>query len=222
MRTGILHSSLVALGLIACSTSSRPVQPCDESVADPAAFRAALESFGADTARITGIHAVCGLSGVAVTAVWAPERDSGPDYGPRVVVLRTGANRSPHVAFASRGQMDANLPALHVHATGEQALVLADLGNEGSWGLAVFEITQNSVRDLGLLDVGRAAQDSTGDPDWSAAELAHVSRGQQGWRVAFDSGIVLRPNQEALKREVLAKAPAAFEYKAGEWRRVAP
>jgi hypothetical protein len=127
---------------------------------------------------------------------------------------------SPTVAFMSQGQMDSDLPGVRVYASGPRALVLADLGSEGSWGVGVYEVTPDSVRALGILDVGRPQPDSIGDPDWTAIDLASVRRLNDRWQIEFDSTVVLRPNQRPPDREVLQDFPVAFEFRGGDWRRV--
>jgi hypothetical protein len=191
---------------------------CRDTVltADTAVFNALRVIAGNPKDTVT-VHVVCGQAGTYVAALWGPARDTIKDYGARVVVLRRAASGVVSVVHVSPGMVDADLPRLRIHAVASRALVLVDLGSEGSWGLDTFEITPQTTSALGELQVGIPPSDE-GDPDRSAIRSAVVSRVAEHWQVRFDTALVANPSQEPAKRRRIA-APSVFVNSNGSWTR---
>lgn len=83
-----------------------------------------------------------------------PRRDNEADYGPRLLVV-DGPSSDPVVVFESRGAQDAYSRRPTVFSDPEQKrfIILAEDAAEFSYGVAVFLLEANHVKELGYLDV---------------------------------------------------------------------
>jgi hypothetical protein len=211
----------------AMAVTTRPLaaqhaRRCLPGPLDTAAIANAVVAATDTASRVVFTQRLCTRPAV-VAAAWVPLRDNERDYGPRLLVLRRGA--AYVVTQLSRGMRDTNMPPLLAFEARGRVLVIADIGNEGSWGLEAYEFQGDTLRSLGIIDVGLppAFQE---DPDYSP--INHVSFRLVGerWQAIFDTTIVLRPSQSPTSRRVLRGAPPfLFDSANPYWRlrtRVAP
>lgn len=158
--------------------------------------------------------------GIGAVALLSAKRDRPTDYGPRVALIRFGEAMPVRVASVTPGLSDSQVPDIRVFEATGRVFLLADLGDEGgSWGFATYEAVGDSLRELGLLDVGKASRDDENDQSAVNHLSVRLSAGQ--WEVRFDTTIVLRPNQDT--RAVVPASrlrPVTFHIAAGKWRRV--
>ena len=193
---------------------AQAARPCRARVSDSATAAAAVVSATDPRTRVGPFAQLCDPS-IVVAAAWMPARDDSSNYGPRLVVL----HRRPRwtVTQIQNGMLDAALPGLFVFQVGRRVLLLADLGNEGSWGLGTFALRGDTLESLGILDVGVPASFNS-DPDETAIDHASITLVAGRWRVSFDTVIVVRPNQSASERRVMVgQPPFVFEQAAGGW-----
>jgi hypothetical protein len=83
--------------------------------------------------------------------------------------------------------------------------------------LATYEVLDDSLHRLGILDVGHP----TDENDHSVADRLAVEFKNDAWQVRIPDPIVLRPNQES--RSVITRpsdSQALFEHTAGQWHLV--
>ena len=103
------------------------------------------------------------------------------NYGPQLFVV--SANE---ILFETKRMMDTAFVEPTFFVDGNELLMLANFGNEDSWGLIAIAFDENGIRDLGDLDVVR-------EPDIefyrSALPGARVFRGPRGYVASFD-GVV--------------------------------
>jgi len=214
----MMHRAFVLLiGFVITSFVDLPGQAgrlCNPPMPDSGAAAAAVFAATDQRTQFGPFLVLCGQP-VAVAAAWVPARDDSSDYGPRLVVL----TRRPHWAVREiqHGMLDTALPDLFAYQVGQRVLLIADIGNEGSWGLGTFELRGDTLVALGFLDVGLPAPFNS-EPDETAIHHASISLAGAQWRVSFDTVIVVQPNQPASKRRLLlGKPPFVFEQQAGTW-----
>lgn len=194
--------------------SAQLARPCRDTVsASSAVIAATLRAFGATTDTSLPAIRVCGATDKFVAAVFADRHNGETDYGPRIVFM--SAVGAPRVIFSTKGLMDSNVPDLYSIQGPGRWLILADFGNEGSWGIGTYEITAGGVRELPELDIGVPGEPKSGDPDESA--FSHLRAGWIAgrWTVAIDTAVVLNPNQEKGRRVVGGRGKSTVFYLQG-------
>lgn len=202
-------------GLVAQDAS-----PCNAPVADSMSLIDAVTSATDDRTSLGDMWRACSRSSLVIASGWIPAKDDSIDYGPRLLVFRQLDPNRYSLAYVSGGLLDSALPYLYLFEAGNRVLILADVGNGGSWGLDAYELEADTLTSLGILDVGLPAEYEE-YPDESAIEHALVSLREGRWRASFDTTIVLRPNHDQ-DRQVLAgpRSPFTFEQAVPFWHRV--
>jgi len=214
-----VSAKFVLLALtISVSLQSQDARPCPE-VEDRTRRAVQIALSAEDDDAPLPLQSLC-RPGIGAVALLSAKRDRPTDYGPRVALIRFGDAMPVRVAAVTPGLSDSQVPDVRVFEAVGRVLLLADLGDEGgSWGFATYEAVGDSLRELGLLDVGKASRDDENDQSAVNHLSVRISAGQ--WEVRFDTTIVLRPNQDS--RAVLAASPlrpVTFRIAEGKWRRV--
>jgi hypothetical protein len=214
-------SAILSVAAFPSLSRSQVVALCRDTVSAQAPIvRAALRSAKIEPENALPAIRLCGESGLYAVAGIAPARRAKTDYGPRVVIFRV-ANNVSRLLFTSHGLTDSNVPDLYAAAGPGRTLVLADLGNEGSWGIGAYEVHGHEVRELPHLDIGLPSDARSGDPDASVFRLLRAGWADGTWAVQVDTtAIVLRPNSvNPQVSQVKQHAPIAFRLQGGAWRR---
>lgn len=100
-------------------------------------------------------------------------------YGPQLFVIAKNGD----VLFESVRMMDTAFVEPSFFLNGSRMLMLANHGNEDSWGLIAMAFDEDRIRDLGDIDVVRPPAVAF---DESALPLAHVFVDSDRYVVAFD------------------------------------
>lgn len=214
----LLVFALVASGRV--TPSSAQASPCRDTVrASSSEIREAVRATGIVADSNPPAIRICGRAGLFVVAGFTPLQRRRKDHGPRLFVLqatRTGSR----ILFGGRGFGDATVPKLYSITTGERTLILADLENEGSWGIAAYELVGDHVHELPYLDVGVPADPRSSDPDLSALPYLRGLWADGTWVIQLDTTVVLRPNQDRARRIVQERnGPIVFRLNGRAWRR---
>jgi hypothetical protein len=195
-----LCAVLTLLILLPARASGQAATRCQAPAqADTATLRAQV---AAKTDPRAGIYVIttCNNGTLVLAAGEAPGADSDRDYGPRLFLFRQERG-APVLKSWSIGLWDSVVPDLLAVTSGGKVLVLADIGNEGSWGIETFEVVGDSLVKRGTLDIGTALEEYGNDA--SALPYVTIQRTATSWVASVDTAIVLAPNQEAPRRQEL-------------------
>jgi hypothetical protein len=218
-RLGFLTTLLTVLGTARAGVA-QDAAPCNVPAADSVNLAEAATRVTDGRTSLGDMWLSCSRPSLVIASGWIPAWDDSVDYGPRLLVFRQLEPHRYNLAFVSAGLLESALPYLYLFEAGSRVLILADVGDEGSWGLDSYELVADSLAGLGILDVGIPAAYED-EPDESAIEHVSVLLRQGRWRAYFDTTVVLRPNH-AQDRDVLADArlPIAFEQALPFWHRL--
>lgn len=79
------------------------------------------------------------------------EHDTEPDSGLRLLVL----DQNDKLIFRSKGQYDSNILKPKFYRLDDQSpiIILAEIGNEYSWGNIIFSMDEKGVKEIGEIDL---------------------------------------------------------------------
>jgi hypothetical protein len=112
------------------------------------------------------------------------------DFGQRFYLLRIQPDSTIAVLSSGRGARESWILRPTFFLGQGRVLILAELGYEYTYGVQVCEVKGDSLLDLGTLNVGFLAPDSSyGYP----AENARVRFDDDGYAIEFPPGLLLDP-----------------------------
>ena len=135
------------------------------------------------------------------------KEDNENDYGIRLFVIE---NRN--VIFRSKGMMDSwylNLTFFRSKTYPNEILILAEIGDEGgSYGIAVYELRNSRVTDLGYIQ----ATIRDGDEDiLSAVPFVEIAEYADGYIFTFTRDVAVL-NKETYKYKTINKQSIKYIY----------
>jgi hypothetical protein len=132
---------------------------------------------------------------------WDQSLDTESDYGPRAM-LYTSEGGVLRRTYFSAGSLDSSAmqPTFYSRCGPHELLILADIGNEYSWGLRVFAFDGKQLRDLGQIPIA-----VKGDPDLeSPIPFIKLTPHERTIDLTFTTDVYKNPGERS-QRSVAAK-----------------
>ncbi len=155
---------------------------------------------------LPSIYAVPGSKGYCIVSSWDSKSGSA-DFGRRLYLVRKTTAGYEEID-RTRGAADSYILRPVFFTGSGRVLILAEMGTEYSWGLMVYEIAQNRLKELGPLDAAVEGAEDAEDPTPFAAVKLVNGR----WRVEFSHDLVLDPGGPSERKiERKGDRPIVFE-----------
>ena len=130
------------------------------------------------------------------------------NYGKRFFLIKEG-EQGFSLLSKTQGMMDSYILRPTFFTVNTRTIIIGDTGAEYSWGVVVFEIANDKLKDLGTIDVAKPTEEDTVNPIPDAQ--LKLSGGKL--IVEFHTDLVLNPggyNDRLFKR--VNNQPISFEY----------
>jgi len=140
-------------------------------------------------------------------AVCAPI-NSRDNYGDRFLLIKD-SEHGFSILSKTHGMMDSYFLRPTFFTANNRTIILGDTGAEYSWGVVAFEIVNDKLNDLGIIDVAKPTEEDTVNPI-PDAQLKLIS---SKLIVEFYTDLIFDPggyNDRLVKR--VDSQPISFEY----------